>query len=260
MKTVNAETLRKFESVCSSIEELEFDDYFVDHVITDPPYAQRTQDNTRRGRKTNRGISEPMSLGFDHATTEKRGRWMSRLSRMARRWTGVFSDVESVGEWKSIGERAGLEYVRTCIWVRTDDVDLTADRPNNAGVGAPQFTGDRPPSDFECIVFFHNADTKKRWFNGGRRATYTSPVVRNDRLHPTEKPLRLLIDILRDFCSVNDTVFDPFCGSGTTQTAARMLGMAGAGGSDLDSKFASLASRRATNATPFKNGQWPMRG
>lgn len=39
------------------------------------------------------------------------------------------------------------------------------------------------------------------------------------RVHPTQKPVGLLSQILEDFSGINDTVFDPYIGSGSTLIA-----------------------------------------
>lgn len=46
----------------------------------------------------------------------------------------------------------------------------------------------------------------------------------NKRKYPTQKPLKLLERIIKSSCPENGWVFDPFAGSGTTATAAQLLG------------------------------------
>ena len=43
-------------------------------------------------------------------------------------------------------------------------------------------------------------------------------------LHPTQKPLRILTPIIESFSRLQDVVLDPFCGSGSTLLAAKLLG------------------------------------
>lgn len=45
-----------------------------------------------------------------------------------------------------------------------------------------------------------------------------------NRLHPTQKPLRPLEEIIRALSQPGDLVLDPFCGSGSTLVAARRCG------------------------------------
>ena len=43
------------------------------------------------------------------------------------------------------------------------------------------------------------------------------------RVHPTQKPVRMLGDILKDFTKENDNVLDVFGGSGSTLIACEQL-------------------------------------
>jgi site-specific DNA-methyltransferase (adenine-specific) len=45
-----------------------------------------------------------------------------------------------------------------------------------------------------------------------------------NRLHPTQKPIRALIRLIRAFSQPGAVVLDPFCGSGSVLLAARILG------------------------------------
>jgi site-specific DNA-methyltransferase (adenine-specific) len=233
----------------SAIEDVTTDEAIFDHTITDPPYARRTQDNTRRGDKRDDAISKDMPLGFDAATYAKRSRWAEWIARVTRRWAAVFSDHESSMDWAEHLERAGMVYVRCAIWVRTGDRDLEQVTGKPTPSGAPQFTGDRPAAGHEVIVLAHQPERRMRWNGGGRQGVYVAPIVSpENRLHSTEKPLSLMLDIVRDFARPGETVVDPFCGSGTTLVAAKQLGVACAG-IELDQKHASLAARRAAAAT-----------
>ena len=43
------------------------------------------------------------------------------------------------------------------------------------------------------------------------------------RVHPTQKPIRMLSDILKDFSKENDDILDLFGGSGSTLIACEQL-------------------------------------
>ena len=48
-------------------------------------------------------------------------------------------------------------------------------------------------------------------------------LVRHDVKYPTQKPIALLERIIKASSNEGDVVLDPFCGSGTTLRAAKML-------------------------------------
>ena len=60
------------------------------------------------------------------------------------------------------------------------------------------------------------------------------------RIHPTQKPVRLLEKLIALFTDPNDVVIDPCCGSGSTIIAARNLGRR-AYGFEVNKDFASKA-------------------
>lgn len=76
----------------------------------------------------------------------------------------------------------------------------------------------------------HNFNYKEmKELNGGKQMkdvwefSLTKPSEKKEGKHPTQKPLALLERIIRASTKVNDTILDPFCGSGTTGIAAYSL-------------------------------------
>lgn len=233
--------------ICEAVEDVEVEEGVADHVISDPTYDARTQSNARRGKESRRAISTEHVMGFAPSTSEKRLRWARWAAIATRRWVILFSDSESVADWKQAGERAGLVYVRCGAWVRTGDVEALEIGTKPKKSGAPQFTGDRPAAGHESLVIFHKG-RRMRWNGGGRTAVYTAPVVRGEaRRHETQKPESLMRDILRDFCDPGDIVCDPFTGSGTTQVAAKKLSMRSIG-IEINPRHADYARRRIAAA------------
>jgi adenine-specific DNA-methyltransferase len=64
-----------------------------------------------------------------------------------------------------------------------------------------------------------------------------------NRLHPTQKPLSVLLPLIETFSASGGTVLDPFAGSGSSLLAAKMLGRPYVG-IELDAKYHAIASRR----------------
>lgn len=74
-------------------------------------------------------------------------------------------------------------------------------------------------------------DCELAWTNIKRYSIKKYEVVYNgligrekERYHPTQKPIKLISDILKDYSDNADTIADPFLGSGTTLIAADQLG------------------------------------
>lgn len=189
-------------------------DASVDHVITDPPYSAHVHANVgavkTRPMDRSKGAGRITDLGFGHMTDEAMARSAHHFARIARRWVLVFTDVESVPKWRTALEGAGLDYVRTGVWIKPG--------------AAPQFSGDRPGVGYESVVVMHQPG-RKRWNGGGRHAVWTHPVVStNDRVHTTQKPEALMASLVGDFTDPGETILDPFAGSGTTGVAALKVG------------------------------------
>lgn len=215
----------------------------VAHIITDPPYSEHIHSNVRsrrmqsandRGGRYGADVRRNVSLGFDHLSPELRKTCAAEFARLAERWVLVFSDVESDHLWRDDLSDAGLDYVRTGAWIK---------------VGAtPQFSGDRPATGFEAITIAHPKG-RKRWNGGGKHAVWTHPIVLDRgrtggvRLHTTQKPQPLMQELIGLFTDEGETILDPFAGSGTTLTAARMLGRNSIG-IEASEKYCEIIARR----------------
>ena len=64
-----------------------------------------------------------------------------------------------------------------------------------------------------------------------------------NKLHPTQKPLSVLLPLVETFSVAGGTVLDPFAGSGSSLLAAKMLGRSYLG-IELDAKYHAIATRR----------------
>jgi site-specific DNA-methyltransferase (adenine-specific) len=219
-------------------------DKSVDVCLTDPPYSEHVHGKSRAGSrelrqgrwdKSKAAISRSADLGFPAITPEEMAETSRHLARVTRRWVLVFSDMESTADWRRCLVAAGLDYVRTGVWVK---------------LGAtPQFTGDRPAPGFEAITIAHPKG-KKRWNGGGTNAVWTHAIELNrgggnERLHTTQKPLPLLLELVSLFSDPGETILDPYAGSGTTGVAALRLGRRFLG-AEKDVAYAQTASERLT--------------
>jgi DNA modification methylase len=98
------------------------------------------------------------------------------------------------------------------------------------GLVRPDGTHHWKPLDFEPIDDIRSdvwaGKGFARWNAGGKRGVYTHCVNNAERtgLHPTEKPRKLMSEIIADFTNPEQIICDPFAGSGTTGVAAVMAG------------------------------------
>ena len=195
-----------------------------DHFIADQPYSEHVhgaarsrvmRDNDRGGRY-GADFRRNVDLGFGSLTDDLRRFLSIEAARLTRRWVLVFSDTEGAHLWADELEGAGLDYVRTGAWIKRGST--------------PQFSGDRPATGHESITICHPKG-RKRWNGGGQHAIWDVPIVLNraradksERVHPTQKPLVLMAQLVEQFTDPGEIILDPVAGSGTTGVAAKRLG------------------------------------
>lgn len=196
----------------------------VDHVFSDPPYGVEETHGSHLSSVTLRdGTPTRQALGFDGITQDELVSFARQWVDLAKRWV-VFSC-----EWKHAHALPNL--VRLGIWRKPD--------------GAPQFTGDRPGTGWEAIAILHRQG-KKSWNGGGKHAVWTVPKGIGDG-HPTQKPVALLKAWTADFTNADETILDPFMGSGTTGVAAVQMGRDFIG-IEREERYFEIACRRIEQA------------
>jgi len=201
----------------------------VDAVVTDPPYDERTHN----GAVTHGGADQATDLGineFRPLTGQKE--LVSEFLRISKTWSLTFCTLEDIKLWHDATLERGA-WVRAGIWDRVNP--------------APQFSGDRPSQACEGIAIFHNPDLRKKWNGGGHSAIWRYSVEFGHKLHPTQKPLKLIKKLIVDFTNPGDTILDPFMGSGTTgvacvQTGRNFIGI------EIDPGYFEIAKKRIAQA------------
>lgn len=205
----------------------------VDHVFSDPPYEQISQDRIG-GIKRNDGgkVTEKLTFsGIDSIRDD-----VCRLTaRQCRGWGLFFCTSEGVAAWRDAIEAAGIKYKTPMIWVKPDAM--------------PKFNRQGAALGHENIVSCWAGEGHARWNGGGRRGVFTHIVNGPGRhgVHPTEKPVPLMMELVALFSSPGELVCDPFMGSGTTGVAAVRLGRRFVG-VEKDEKFFDVACERISAA------------
>ena len=79
----------------------------------------------------------------------------------------------------------------------------------------------------EYAVLFYR-DKLPKFNNDGKMIFNSLPFIRDDsnieKIHPTQKPINLLKNLIRIFTDKDDIIIDPCAGSGSTLIASEMLG------------------------------------
>lgn len=207
-------------------------DAIVDAVITDPPYgiAYKTKWESRgkpRGAAGHTTHGGSMAIAND----ERPFIWFLNDAYRVTRDPGCLVcfcrwDVQEV--FRVAIECAGWKVRAQMIWDRvihgTGDTSSTPGPRHDvawyATKGGYKFHRDRPVSVIQAT---------------------RDP---GDQLvHPNQKPLRLMIELVKALVPEHGTVLDPFAGSGSTLQAAKLLGR-GYIGIELDAAHFALARTR----------------
>lgn len=217
----------------------------VDAVITDPPFAEDA--HTLQRRMLTRGEAgggrrkeAVRPVDFAPITDDLMAGFCAHAARLSAGWVLAFCQAEQVAAWRETMESNGVKWRRAQIWVKTD--------------GSPQFTGDRPGVGYESIATGWVGTSRSSWNGGGRNGVYIQP--KSDpgvghggpsNEHPTQKPQRLMGELLSLFTSRGQTVLDPFMGSGTTGVCCVQMGR-GFIGIEREAKYFDIACRRIEQA------------
>ena len=165
----------------------------VDMILTDPPYLVAYRD---RAGRTVANVSDPAWLKPAFAE-------MARLLKPGGLCMSFYgwNDVE---EFAAARREADLRMVGHLTFGK--DYPSSSRFLGHHHEQAYLLAKGRPPLPHRPI-----ADV--------RRFTYTG-----NRLHPTQKPVQPLAELIAAFTRPGDVVLDPFCGSGSSLVAAKSLG------------------------------------
>lgn len=232
----------------------DFDAESVDVIFADPPYFLSNNGTTCNGGKR----SSVNKGDWDKAATFKAKHefnleWIGLCKNILKSngtiWiSGTLHNIYSVG---MALEQNGFKIMNNITWQKTN-----------------------PPPNLSCKYFTHSTETilwakksadAKHFFNyelmkelnGGKQmkdvwsGALTPHKEKIFGKHPTQKPLYLLKKILLASTREGDLVLDPFCGSGTTGVACKLLGRNFIG-IDNDRDFIALARERLIRADEQK--------
>ena len=174
----------------------------VDHTIADPPYDERTHKGVRSVNSS--GVVSTIAVNFDVMVD-----WpiVPELVRISDRWVVCFCTMLMLHRYE---QASGKAWIRDGIWHRTNS--------------APQLTGDRPAQGCEGLAIMHRPGVK-RWNRGGHQAFWDGPIEEpSRRIHETQKPEWLMIELVEAFTDPDDLIFDPTAGGATTGIACMRTG------------------------------------
>lgn len=188
----------------------DMEDNSVDLVLTDPPYGMAYHSGRYVGENPHKPI-----VGDDKPFPTETIAECIRIAKNA---------VYAFCRWDNIGE------------LPSKPKSLIVWHKNNWTAGDLEHAHGRM---WESIAFYPQDGHK---FTYRMPDVLTCPCVPPTELqHPAEKPVDLLMHLIET--NIGDTIFDPFCGSGTTCVAAKRLGRNFIG-IDISEEYCQIARDR----------------
>lgn len=206
-------------------------DKYFDLACVDPPYGDASQSvNAEREREsrpprsgnsaTRRGDSADATIGRTNTTS-------ARVSRTGGTWAakyqtgGIFD--EDIRTWDKAPPK---EYFDELFRISKNQIiwggnyfDLPPTRCfiilRKKQMPTEGFS--MSPVEYAWTSFFRNAEMYEAYTNGGSG--------REDRFHPTQKPIELYEWTFRKFANAGDRIIDTHLGSGSSRIAAYRLGL-----------------------------------
>lgn len=196
----------------SLVKEFQMLELQVDHIITDPPYNISKDNNFNTMNNPRNGIDfGKWDKGFDLFS------WIGNFSKLlsANGSMIIFCSYLYISFIIEEMERNDIIVKDIIIWKKSNPMPRNIER--------------RYVQDSEFAIW--GVKKGARWvFNKPKNIPYlrstfeTSLVSGVERTkHPTQKSLKLMLEIIKIHTNENDIILDPFMGSGTTGVAALKL-------------------------------------
>ena len=190
-------------------------DKSIDLLLTDPPYSISTpyvceSQIPRRLRKNGSDFIMPKgNFGEWDNNFPSPQEWTEIILPKVKGWAVIFCAQTQIADYVSLLRELEFVAVGPMVWHKTNPVPFNYKfKPINAWESI--VVGKRPGTKFNGHVV-HNVFTHK------------SPSPQQ-RIHPTQKPERLLSEFVNLFSSESELVVDPFAGSGSTLLSAVSYG------------------------------------
>jgi len=203
-------------------------DNSVDLVLTDPPYGISKNLNCKNQR-----LGTTAKLNFNFGEWDKfNDEWLNLAIGKTKGWFISFCAKKDIGIFWDALEKNGFIAVDALVWQKPDPVPFNA-KTRFLNAWEIAIIGKRPGATWNS-TYQHNI------------LKYQAPKNKT-RIHPTQKPLELIKELVLLTTKKGDLVLDPFMGSGTTAVACKESGRNYLG-FEIDKNYCELASNRVNGA------------
>jgi site-specific DNA-methyltransferase (adenine-specific) len=190
----------------------------VDLILTDPPYLISKDSNFKNSNEnTPDNLAKKYNISIDFGDWDKEElNWNLLLSEYKRilKIGGtliIFYDIWKINEIKEIADNLKFKQPRVCSWVKNNPVPINSS--SNYLSNAIEY--------FVTFVKGGKPTFNSKYDNG----VYNYPICHGKERfdHPTQKPLKLIMDLIEKHSNPDDLVIDTFAGTGTVGEACFLL-------------------------------------
>lgn len=172
--------------------------------------------------------------------------FFAELSRVVKESSSVimFMSIIKVETIIRLAEKHGFYYKTTGIWHKKNPM------PRNMNLHFINST--------EAWIYFTYKKHTGTFNNDGKaihdffETSVTPSGEKKYGKHPTQKPVQLLDTFVKILTNENDTVFDPFCGSGSSGVAALQNGRNFIG-SEINEEYCRITKERIAQVLNYGN-------
>lgn len=227
----------------------------IDVIFADPPYFMQTDGSLIRAEGTVfSGVDDQWDKFDDYqAYDDFCNQWLKECKRILKKdgtiWViGAFQNIYRIGY---IMQNLGFWILNDVVWSKPNPV--------------PNFKGTRFTNANEIMLWCSKSQKSKYTFNyktmkainDGKQMKSVwniSICIGNERIkneqgkkaHNTQKPEKLLLNVILSSSKTGDVVLDPFMGTGTTGAIAKLTGRQFIG-IERESKYIDIANQRIQN-------------
>ena len=193
-------------------------DKSVNLILIDPPYLISRDSNFKKvSSNTNQDMVKKYDISIDFGDWDKEElNWellFKEYFRILKKGGTIiiFYDIWKSSELKEVADKFKLKQPRVCAWIKTNPVPINS-KINYLSNATEYF-------------FTFIKDSKPTFNSEYDKGFYHYPICHGKERydHPTQKPLRLIMDLVEKHSNPGDLVVDTFAGTGTTGEACQIL-------------------------------------
>lgn len=209
----------------------------IDAVVSDPPYGVAYVEN-KKG--LNLDVGENKVIANDHLQSE------NEYVEFTKKWIGciipylseyntfhIFNSDAMFLALRTGMQNSGIHFSQMLVWIKNQPV-----------MGMKDYL-----SQFEVIAYGWFG--KHKFQRSKAKSVIFHPKPKKSKLHPTQKPVGLLRKIIPNVTKIDDVIYDPFLGSGSTMVACEHLHRKCIG-IELDTEYAKTCILRMEKLTGLK--------